>query len=67
VWTYPKIAFLPLRDYGVQEPTAPPKLKRYGRLERPQLLMRNGKPEYLFGASQGGKYMTASSFVFKIS
>ncbi|TGE03866.1 glycoside hydrolase family protein [Hymenobacter fodinae] len=66
-WTYPKIAFLPLRDYGVQEPPAPPKLKRYGRLERPQLLMRNSKPEYLFGASQGGKYMTASSFVFKIT
>ncbi|MBC6698587.1 glycoside hydrolase family protein [Hymenobacter sp. BT190] len=66
-WSYPKIAFRALRDYDVQEPPAPPKLKRYGRLERPQLLLRDGKPEYLFCASQGGKYMTASSFVFRIT
>ncbi|WP_400191765.1 glycoside hydrolase family protein [Hymenobacter sp. B81] len=64
-WTYPKIAYRALREY-VQEPPAPANLKRYGRLERPQLLMRNGKPAYLFGASQGGRYLTASAFVFKI-
>ncbi|UOQ96795.1 glycoside hydrolase family protein [Hymenobacter sp. 5317J-9] len=65
-WTFPKIAFLPIRDYGVTEPPAPPRLKRYGRLERPQLLLRDGKPEYLFCASQGGREMTASAFVFRI-
>jgi hypothetical protein len=66
-WDFPKIAYLPLRDYGVVEPPAPANLKRYGRLERPQLLLRDGKPAYLFGASQGGKSMTASAFVFKIT
>jgi len=65
-WEYPLIAFLPVRDY-VQEPPAPANLKRYGRLERPQLLMRDGKPTHMFCASQGGKAMTASSFIFKIS
>ncbi|WP_210518765.1 glycoside hydrolase family protein [Hymenobacter terricola] len=65
-WTFPKIAFLPIRDYGVAQPPAPPKLKRYGRLERPQLLLRDGKPEYLFCASQGGKSMTASAFILKV-
>jgi len=34
--------------------------------ERTQLLFKNGKPAYLFTASHGGKYMTASSFIFKI-
>jgi hypothetical protein len=66
-WSFPKIAYLPIRDYGVQQPPAPPKLKRYGRLERPQLLLRDGKPEYLFCASQGGAAMTASSFIFKVT
>ncbi|OON65615.1 glycoside hydrolase family protein [Hymenobacter sp. CRA2] len=65
-WSYPKVAFLPIREYGVQEPPAPKHLKRYGRLERPQLLLKDGKPAYLFCASQGGRYMTASSFVFRI-
>ena len=45
---------------------APKHLTRYGRFEHPQLLMKNGKPEYLFTAMQGGKYMTASGFVFRI-
>ncbi|KUG09150.1 glycoside hydrolase family protein [Solirubrum puertoriconensis] len=65
-WAYPKVAYLPLREYGVQEPPAPKHLKRYGRLERPQLLLCNGKPEYLFCAAQGGKYQTASAFIFRI-
>ena len=64
-WSQPKIAYLPLSEY-VQEPPAPPHLHRYGRLERPQLLMQNGKPAYLFGTAQGGKYMTASAFILKI-
>lgn len=64
-WSEPEIAFHPLSHY-VQEPPAPPHLSRYGRLERPMLLLRNGRPAYLFGASQGGKYMTSSAFVFRI-
>jgi hypothetical protein len=51
----------------VQQPPAPAALKRYGRLERPQLLLRNGQPEYLFCASQGGAAGTASTFVLRIS
>jgi hypothetical protein len=66
-WSFPKIAFLPLRDYGVVQPPSPAVLKRYGRLERPQLLLRNGQPEYLFCASQGGAAGTASTFVLRIS
>jgi hypothetical protein len=64
-WSEPLIAYDPLRTY-VKEPVPPGHLKRYGRLERPQLLIRNGKPAYLFTASQGGKYNTSSSFIFKI-
>lgn len=65
-WKQPEIAYSQLSDY-VREPEAPSHLKRYGRLERPQLLMKEGKPKYLFTAAQGGKYMTSSSFVFKIN
>jgi hypothetical protein len=64
-WSEPKIAYRPLRDY-VDQPPPPRELNRYGRAERPQLLIRNGKPAYLFTASQGGKFMTASGFLFKI-
>lgn len=42
------------------------KLGRFGRFERPQVLMRDGKPDYLFTAIRGGKYNTSSGFVFKI-
>jgi hypothetical protein len=64
-WREPKIAYQKLSTY-VTEPPAPAWLKRYGRLERPQLLFIKDKPAYLFGTAQGGKYMTASSFIFKI-
>lgn len=65
-WSDPLIAYYGVSTY-VQEPPAPAHLKRYGRLERPQLLFENGKPTYLFTASQGGKYMTSSSFIFRIN
>jgi len=65
-WSEPLIAYNKVSDY-VQEPPAPAHLKRYGRLERPQLLFRKGKPAYLFTASQGGKYNTSSAFIFKIN
>jgi len=64
-WGQPKIAYFAARHY-IEQPPAPPHLKRYGRLERPQVLLRNGRPAYLFTSSQGGKYQTASGFVFRI-
>ncbi len=65
-WSQPKIAWFEAKVY-VQEKPAPEHLKRYGRFERPQVLMKNGKPAYLFTAMQGGKYETSSGFVFKIN
>ncbi len=64
-WSVPKIAYLPLSKY-IQEPAPHLYLKKYGRFERPQILFENGKPAYLFTATQGGKYQTASSFIFRI-
>jgi len=62
-WSLPKIAWYGADKY-FEEPPAPKHLSRYGRFERPQLLTKGGNPEYLFTAMQGGKYMTASGFVF---
>jgi hypothetical protein len=64
-WSEPKIAFLEVDNY-IKQPPKPKHLSKYGRFERPQLLMRNGKPAYLFLASQGGEYMNSTAFVFKI-
>lgn len=64
-WSDPKIAWFGAEHY-VDQPSAPPHLNRYGRFERPQILLKNGKPEWLFTATQGGKFETASGFVFKI-
>jgi hypothetical protein len=64
-WSEPKIAWFGANAY-LSQPKAPDHLKRYGRFERPQLLMKDGKPAYLFNAIQGGRYETASGFVFKI-
>ncbi len=64
-WSESKIAYFGVSHY-VKEPPAPPHLKKYGRFERPQLLMQNGRPTHLFVASQGGKFMTSSAFVFEI-
>jgi hypothetical protein len=64
-WSFPSIAYYEAAHY-IQEPAPAPHLKRYGRFERPQLLMHKGKPAYLFTAAQGGQYMTASAFIFRI-
>ena len=64
-WTEPKVAYLPVREYA-SEPPAPSHLSKYGRLERPQLLIRDGKPTHLFTAAQGGRSMTSCPFVFRI-
>jgi len=65
-WSEPKIAYYGADKY-IQQPPPPPYLKKYGRFERPQILFLNGKPAYLFTTTQGGKYMTASPFIFKIT
>ncbi|WP_114784277.1 glycoside hydrolase family protein [Botryobacter ruber] len=65
-WSEPKIAYYNT-DHYFEQPPAPGHLSKYGRFERPQLLLQNGKPTHLFLASQGGKYMTSSAFVFKIN
>ena len=36
------------------------------RMERPQVLMQNGKATHLFLALMGGKYNTSTAFVMKI-
>ena len=59
----PKIAYLDSRHYLPEPPNG---LDREGRLERPQLLMKDGKPEYLFCALAGGRYNTSSGVVLKI-
>ncbi|UVP79275.1 hypothetical protein NXW19_11790 [Bacteroides ovatus] len=64
-WQNPQIGWFGAEHY-IKQPPAPKHLKRYGRFERPQVLMKNGKPAYLFTASQGGKAETSSGFVFKI-
>lgn len=64
-WSEPKIAYGAVREY-IEQPPAPKHLTKYGRFERPQLLFRNGRPAYLFTTTQGGKYATATPFVFKI-
>jgi hypothetical protein len=64
-WSDPTIAYLDTNHY-FRQPPAPPYLSKHGRFERPQLLIENDKPTHLFLATQGGKFMTSSAFVFKI-
>ncbi|MEO0796731.1 MAG: glycoside hydrolase family protein [Verrucomicrobiota bacterium] len=60
----PQIAYLNSQVYLPEPPNG---LDREGRFERPQLLMKDGKPEYLFCAIVGGKYNTSSGVVLKIN
>ena len=62
-WSAPQVAFWNSHRYFDEPPNG---LDREGRFERPQLLMRNGKPEYLFCAFQGGPYSTSTGVVLKI-
>lgn len=62
----PRIAYYETDRY-FRQPPKPKHLSKYGRFERPQILFKNGKPQYLFLASQGGKYMTSSAYLFKIN
>ncbi|HAX96100.1 MAG TPA: glycosyl hydrolase family 43 [Prolixibacteraceae bacterium] len=63
--TPPKIAFHEASRY-FELTEQEKKLPRFGRFERPQVLMRNNKPAYLFAAIRGGRYNTSSGFVFKV-
>ena len=62
-WPEPLIAFKTADAY-FQEPKK--NLPRGGRFERPQILMRAGRPAYLFVAFVGGKYDTSSGAVFRV-
>ncbi len=64
-WSEPAIAYKTADAY-FQEPAADPPLPRFGRFERPQILMRNGHPAYLFVAFVGGRYGTSSGAVFRV-
>ena len=64
-WSEPTIAYEPLKAYA-NDPPPPRHLNRFGRLERPQLLMRDGRPAYLYTATQGGRFATATGFLFAI-
>jgi len=63
-WSDPKIAYYGATDYLTEQPT--PDIKEKWRFERPQLLIRNEHPAYLFTAIRGGLYNTASPFLFKL-
>lgn len=56
-WSEPKLGYKTSADYFGG------KIERF---ERPQVLMKEGKPTYLFLALMGGKYNTSSGAVLKI-
>jgi hypothetical protein len=62
-WSPPKIAYRGLAHY-LDEPDRG--LPRRHQLERPQILMRNGRAATLFACCVGGRYGTASPVVFRI-
>ncbi|RAV28134.1 glycoside hydrolase family protein [Sinomicrobium soli] len=65
-WGEPSLGYKPLKAY-IREKAAPSYLRRYGRMERPQLLFLDGKPAYLFTAAQGGRYGTSTAVLLKIA
>lgn len=56
-WSNPELAYHRSSYYFDEAPQ---------RFERPQLLMQNGRPTYLFLSLKGGKYDTSSGAVLKI-
>jgi len=56
-WSYPRLAYNTSENYFDEE---------RNRFERPQILMKNGKPKYLFLALMGGKHISSSA-VLKIN
>ncbi|MFI3206477.1 MAG: glycoside hydrolase family protein [Clostridia bacterium] len=63
-WTEPTVSYLDAPSYFDEKL---PGISREGRFERPQLLLNGNKPEYLFCAYRGGKYVTSSGVVLKIN
>ena len=63
-WSDPQIAYRGSHNYI---PETFRGAEREGRLERPQILMRDGKLEYLFCALGGGKFGLSSGAVLRIS
>ncbi|SHH57293.1 glycoside hydrolase family protein [Clostridium grantii] len=63
-WSDPQIAY---KDAPTYFDEGLPGLDREGRFERPQLLKKDGIPEYLYVAYRGGKYRTSSGAVLKIN
>lgn len=63
-WSRPQVGFRRAHCYFDEAPTGN---NLDDRFERPQLLMRDGKPAYLFAAIRGGAYHTSSGAVLKIS
>ncbi|GGF23088.1 glycoside hydrolase family protein [Echinicola rosea] len=61
----PEIAYYET-DHYFSQPPKPGHLSKYGRFERPQILFKDDKPDYLFLASQGGEFMTSSTYLFNI-
>lgn len=59
-WGEPQIAYRGSQHYFKEELCG---ADREGRLERPQLLLKDGKPEYLFCALGGGRYGLSSGAV----
>lgn len=66
-WTDPAVSYSAMKSY-IQELQPASHLKRFGRLERPMLLLdkETDKPRFLFGATQGGPDDTSTTFVFDI-
>lgn len=66
-WTAPEVSYLDMASYVLEKQTSS-KLTRFGRLERPMFLLdkKNERPQFLFGATQGGPYETSTTFVFEI-
>nr|WP_294895602.1 glycoside hydrolase family protein [uncultured Pedobacter sp.] len=65
-WSKPEFAFDEVEHY-ISQPPKPKHLSKYGRFERPQLLLdHEEKPIYLFLTTQGGKFETSSPFVMRI-
>jgi hypothetical protein len=63
-WEGPTVAYYGLHQYDPEEPVLG--LARESQLERPQVLMRDGVPEYLYVGVVGGIGMTSSGAVLRI-
>ena len=64
-WSELKISFLCISHY-VDQPISLKYWSKYGRFERSQILMQNGKSTLLFVTSRGGTCMIFPPFVFEI-